>query len=95
MSIHGYGYRKLPINAKKPTNTVKQLTAAGIQTLNRPPYSQHHRVGLMEFLTTNGQEYWMAYPNFYVIMRYNSSPQYALVVYLFAQQLAARKASGL
>ena len=95
VSIHGYGYRKLPINAKKPTNTVKQLTTAGIQTLNRPPYSQHHRVGLMEFLTTNGQEYWMAYPNFYVIMRYNSSPQYALVVYLFAQQLAARKASGL
>ena len=43
--------------------------------------------GIIELMTQKGQEYWLAYPNFYVITRYNSSPQYALVVYLFAQQL--------
>lgn len=94
VSIHGNAYKKLTLNTKIPTNTVKQLAAVGVKTLNGPPYSQHHRVGLMEFITSNGAEYWMAYPNFYVIMRYNSSPQYALVVYLFSQQLAARMASG-
>jgi len=36
---------------------------------------------------------WLAYPNFYVITHYNTSPQYALVVYLLSQQLREYAAS--
>ena len=66
-----------------PTNHLIQL---GIQPLTasiNPPT----KAGVIELTTLNGAEYWLAYPNFYVITRYNSSPQYALVVYLFSQQL--------
>ena len=51
------------------------------------------KAGIIELTTQNGEEYWLAYPNFYVITRYNTSPQYALVVYLFSQQLYNQWAS--
>lgn len=78
----------LVMNSKSPNYTVPQLRKVGV----RPPL-QHaagmhpQEAGLLELMTDQGAEYWMAYPNFYVITRYNTSPQYALVVYLLAQSL--------
>jgi membrane-bound lytic murein transglycosylase B len=37
----------------------------------------------------NGPEYWIGYPNFYVITRYNRSPMYAMAVNQLAQEIAA------
>lgn len=78
----------LVMNSKSPNYTLPELSHAGI----RPPMRHANgatpqKAGLLELLTDNGAEYWMAYPNFYVITRYNTSPQYALVVYLLAQSL--------
>jgi membrane-bound lytic murein transglycosylase B len=45
------------------------------------------KAGIIEIVSSDKTGYWLAFNNFYVIMRYNTSPQYALAVYLLAQQL--------
>ena len=84
--ISGYRYRRLSINPRTANYPLAQLKAAGIRPVTAS-YNPPQRAGLIELTTNEGNEYWMAYPNFFVITRYNSSPQYALVVYLLAQQL--------
>ena len=91
-NVRGWRYKKLMINTRAPDYTYKHLLKAGVKpvsTVKNPP----EKAGLIELTTTKGEEYWLAYPNFYVITRYNTSPQYALVVYLFAQQLREQRAS--
>lgn len=73
-------------NQRKPSYTLKQLKKAGIVP-QTAAYNVPSKVGVIQLETANGPEYWLAYPNFYVITRYNSSPQYALAAYLLAQQL--------
>jgi membrane-bound lytic murein transglycosylase B len=84
--ISGSGYKKLALNSKQPNYPVSRLMAAGVRPAS-PLIDHPTKAGLLELATQSGEEYWLAYPNFYVITRYNTSPQYALVVYLFAQQL--------
>lgn len=36
-----------------------------------------------------GQEFWIGYPNFYVLTRYNRSPLYAMAVFQLAREIAA------
>ncbi|MGV3740091.1 MAG: lytic murein transglycosylase B [Gammaproteobacteria bacterium] len=82
----------LVMNSKAPNYSLSQLLQAGIQ-----PYAGKHaypqKAGILEFITDKGSEHWMAYPNFYVITRYNTSPQYALVVYLLAKSLREHHAA--
>ncbi|RUR10292.1 lytic murein transglycosylase B [Legionella sp. km772] len=77
---------RLYVNPRRANYNYAQLIASGVKpvtaSLNHPK-----RAGLIELTTAKGNEYWLAYPNFFVITRYNSSPQYALVVYLLSQQL--------
>ena len=90
--VEGSINQKINTNNKHAVYKLKQLEAAGIKPLtaaaNRPT-----KVGLIELITNNGEEFWLTYPNFYVITRYNSSPQYALVVYLLSQQLKTQWAA--
>ncbi len=95
-SVEGSSYKKFNTDNKTAAYNVQQLEAAGIKPLTAAANAPS-RVGLIELITQTGQEFWLAYPNFYVITRYNSSPQYAMAVYLFSQQLKsqwAAKASG-
>ncbi|ETO93771.1 lytic murein transglycosylase B [Legionella oakridgensis] len=84
--VNGPGYKKINTNSRHADYDIKRLTAVGIKPTASFAKSPK-RVGVIELDTQNGQEYWLAYPNFYVITRYNTSPQYALVVYLLSQQL--------
>ncbi len=72
--------------------TIKQLADAGVKPLTAA-YNPPKKIGLIELTTNSGTEFWLAYPNFYVITRYNTSPQYALAVYLLSQQLKSDWAS--
>lgn len=84
--VKGSRYKKLNTTYKTANYGWPEVTAAGIT----PITASHHtppKVGLIELNTTTGAEYWLAYPNFYVITRYNTSPQYAMAVYLLSQQL--------
>ncbi len=85
-NIQGTNYKSLSFNTKKPAYEVKELIKAGVK-LPTTPFEDRVKAGIIELTTKTGQEYWVAYPNFYVITRYNTSPQYALVVHLFAEQL--------
>lgn len=84
--LTGKRYKRIQVNPKTPNYYYSQLVANGV----KPETAAHNhpsRAALIELVTAQGNEYWIAYPNFFVITRYNSSPQYALVVYLLSQQL--------
>lgn len=84
--IEGKGYQQFNTKAKKATYAYQKLIAAGIKPLGAD--AKHpEKAGLIELEVAQGKEYWLTYPNFYVITRYNVSPQYALAVYLLAQKL--------
>ena len=88
--VRGARYRQLTTNNKFADYSFQHLLATGV----RPNimFANHPRkAGLIELATKNGEEYWVAYPNFYVITHYNTSPQYALVVHLLSQQLRQQK----
>lgn len=92
-SVNGFAYKKLVMNSRIPNYAFKHLVAAGVQPTS-PIVNHPKKAGLIELTTSqHGEEYWLAYPNFYVITHYNTSPQYALVVYLFSQQLSKQWAS--
>jgi membrane-bound lytic murein transglycosylase B len=73
-------------NPRKANYTYTQLLKAGIKPITAA-HNHPARAGIIALDTSAGKEYWLAYPNFFVITRYNSSPQYALAVYLLSQQL--------
>lgn len=82
----GTRYKNMQMNPRTANYNYSQLTANGIKPVTAA-HNHPGRAALMELVTAQGNEYWIAYPNFFVITRYNSSPQYALVVYLLSQQL--------
>ncbi len=71
---------------KTATYPVSSLFHWGV-TPRLPQASYPALGGLIELTTQKGLDYWLVFPNFYVITRYNSSPQYALAAYLLALQL--------
>ncbi len=87
--IRGSRYRHLATNSKFPDYSIRYLMSSGVRPSNLSP-DHPGRAGVIELTTEQGPEYWVAWPNFYVITRYNSSPQYALVVYLLSQQLGSQ-----
>ncbi|KTD25862.1 MULTISPECIES: lytic murein transglycosylase B [Legionella] len=84
--VAGLSYKKINTSYKKAVYRVQQLEAAGIKPLTAAANTPS-KVGLIELTTQTGMEFWLAYPNFYVITRYNSSPLYAMAVYLLSLQL--------
>ncbi|MBA4697381.1 MAG: lytic murein transglycosylase B [Legionella sp.] len=92
--VAGERYKKtIDTTLKRASYDVSQLKAAGIVP-EEATMTESITAGLIALMTQKGEEFWLAYPNFYVITRYNSSPQYALAVYLLSQQLNQHKRIG-
>ncbi len=89
-TVKGKAYQALKSNGRTANYTYSYLLKSGIKPqkpLDNPP----NKAGLVILDTKDDtHDYWLAYPNFYVTMRYNISPQYALVVHLLSEELQAR-----
>lgn len=84
--VSGKIQKNMSLNSKQANYKVKTLIKEGFKPLNaNPPLPE--KAGIIELVRANDNEYWMAFPNFYVITRYNTSPQYAMAVYLLSQAL--------
>jgi membrane-bound lytic murein transglycosylase B len=92
-NLRGTQYRHLATNPRSANYNYNQLISAGIHPVTAA-HNHPNRAGLIELTTDVGHEYWLAYPNFFVITRYNSSPQYAMVVYLLSQHLKQQWAAA-
>ena len=77
--------KRVNVTRKYASYPMSTLLAVGVKPVR--PVMQDSMAGIIELITKNGQEYWLAYPNFYVITHYNSSPQYALAALLLSEEI--------
>lgn len=80
----GNNFKKLVTKSKKAKYSLSKLARYGI-TPQSP--GQAKKGSVLALKSPKQTEYWLAYPNFFVITKYNTSEQYALAVYLLAQKL--------
>lgn len=84
--VDGHKFKKLKYS-KKPKYSLKTLRKYGIEA---PDHFSPKRKAIFVTLQNEVQkEHWLGFQNFYVITTYNTSPQYAMAVYQFSQQLLA------
>jgi membrane-bound lytic murein transglycosylase B len=72
----------------KPAHTAALVTETGFKSSRINKATLGNR--LVSVMTMKGQraeEFWVGYPNFYVITRYNHSRMYALAVHQLARAL--------
>ncbi len=67
----------------KPSLKSAELAAVGVAT--EPVHTGEY--ALLRLEGDRGAEHWVAYPNFYVITRYNHSPLYAMAVFQLSQAI--------
>lgn len=85
--IHGDKYKSLLHNSKVKL-TLKQLASQGITPATPIEDAKLHAI-FLPLKSEGHNEYWLGFNNFSVIMRYNTSPLYAMSVHLLAQKIAA------
>ena len=77
----------LQVNAKKALYSPSELSRCGYKP-EQMTWNSPKKAGLIELMMTKQpNEYWIGYPNFYVILTYNSSPLYGLAVYLLGKSI--------
>jgi len=83
----------LDINTRQAAYSWQALADAGVEVASAPPAQT--RVGLLRLDGAQGSEYWVAENNFFVIMRYNTSPLYAMAAYQLGREIHAYTQPGL
>jgi membrane-bound lytic murein transglycosylase B len=77
-------------NGREPRHTLDDLRRTGVRV--EAATGGGTRAGLLRLETRNGDEYRVAFPNFYVIMRYNNSINYAMAVAELGEEIRKRRA---
>ncbi len=72
----------------KPHTSVADFRRAGVSTPDA--FADQALATLLKLDATDGDEYWLALNNFYVITRYNHSPLYAMAVYQLSQAITEK-----
>ncbi len=76
----------------KPRVAPAELREAGVEVSPQPADSE--RVSVIELDTGDGHEYWVGWPNFYSITRYNHSALYAMAVFQLSQRIDGADSSA-
>lgn len=85
--FHGKKYQRLITKARYAEHKISKLSRHGIDIKEA---KQATKGSLLAFRSPKNTEYWLAYPNFFVITKYNTSKQYALAVHLLANEFKTR-----
>lgn len=80
---------KLVVNKRKTNRSLKSLQKAGVVVEENA--SPDSRVGLIKLTGDQGPEYRVAFDNFFVITRYNTSKLYATAVQLLGEEIKSKK----
>jgi membrane-bound lytic murein transglycosylase B len=88
VGVGGTGHQVLIDAGIKPQHRPAEMRDFGVEI---PANAPDAPAALIDLITPNAEtEYWLGYPNFYVITRYNRSSFYAMSVFQFAQELKDR-----
>jgi len=78
--------KELGSKKMKPHRRFVEYKRAGVRP--EKPFDDNTLVTLLKLQGSEGDEYWLAMHNFYVITRYNHSPLYAMAVYQLSQAVS-------
>ncbi|MGB6977472.1 MAG: lytic murein transglycosylase B [Gammaproteobacteria bacterium] len=70
----------------KPQMTLAEFARSGVHPTGR--YNQQKKAALIQLQGKKSSEYWLTFANFYSIIRYNGSINYAMVTYQLSQNIA-------
>jgi len=87
--ISGTDYKEVLDAGLKPNMTLQQMQAKGVEATE--PVAEQVQAGLFTLDIAQGQEFWLALNNFYVITRYNRSKNYAMAVHQLAEAIARER----
>jgi membrane-bound lytic murein transglycosylase B len=90
--VSGDGFKEVLDAGLKPSMTLEQMQAKGVEATEALPADT--QAGLFTLDVADGQEFWLALNNFYVITRYNRSKNYAMAVYQLAAAIAREREQG-
>ena len=87
--LSGTEYKDIVEKGFKPHLTLAQMLPKGVEPTETVPSDLVG--GLFSLEIEQGQEYWLAFNNFYVITRYNRSKNYAMAVHQLANAIARER----
>jgi membrane-bound lytic murein transglycosylase B len=87
--VNGNGYREALFAGVKPFHTLSELRGLGAIPSGELPGNLP--ATLIELENVGGNEYWLAFNNFFVITRYNRSVNYAMSVLQLADEIRAAR----
>jgi membrane-bound lytic murein transglycosylase B len=90
--VNGTQFKEVLEAGLKPQLTLQQMQPKGVEATEELPPDL--RAGLFSLDAEQGQEYWLALNNFYVITRYNRSKNYAMAVYQLARAITRERESA-
>jgi membrane-bound lytic murein transglycosylase B len=89
VDLREFKCKDIQMNLKHATYSYQHLIQCGFKP-TQFHWSHPKRAGILELILTQGNEYHMGYPNFYVVLTYNSSPLYGMAVYLLGNAIASK-----